>query len=186
MAPNQSEPLTIADRTFSSRVRVGTGTFSSNESRRDTFRASGSGSVKVALKRAHLKPEADPSTNILEYLEADGYYVLPDPFGPLKAAETLVKGGFTILPYIHADPALAQRLQDEGVSTVIPQGSPIGGNRGLDTRAQIEIIIEQARVPVAVERNREALYPSETNETILQEGDRIGYRGNCGGRINDQ
>ena len=55
------------------------------------------------------------------------------------------------MPYINADPVLAQRLQDVGCATIMPLGSPIGSNRGLDTRSQIEIIIEQARVPVIVD-----------------------------------
>jgi len=63
----------------------------------------------------------------------------------------LVKEGFTVLPYINADPVLAQRLQDVGCATVMPLGAPIGSNRGLETRAQIEIIIEQANVPVVVD-----------------------------------
>src|SRR5439155_1274015 len=68
-----------------------------------------------------------------------------------RAAEILVKEGFTVLPYINADPVLAKRLQDVGVATVMPLGSPIGSNRGIQTRDQIRIIIEQATVPVVVD-----------------------------------
>ncbi|MBI1841826.1 MAG: thiazole synthase, partial [Verrucomicrobia bacterium] len=57
----------------------------------------------------------------------------------------------TVLPYINADPVLAKRLQDVGVATVMPLGSPIGSNRGVETRDQIRIIIEQATVPVVVD-----------------------------------
>jgi thiazole synthase len=77
--------------------------------------------------------------------------LLPDPVETLAAAEILVKEGFTVLPYINADPVLAKRLQDIGTATVMPLGSPIGSNRGIETRAQIEIIIEQATVPVVVD-----------------------------------
>ena len=63
----------------------------------------------------------------------------------------LVEEGFTVLPYINADPVLAKRLQDSGVATVMPLGSPIGSNRGLQTRDQIRIIIEQATAPVVVD-----------------------------------
>jgi thiazole synthase len=62
-----------------------------------------------------------------------------------------VKEGFTVLPYINADPVLAKRLQEVGVATVMPLGSPIGSNRGIQTRDQIRIIIEQATVPVVVD-----------------------------------
>ena len=69
----------------------------------------------------------------------------------MKAAETLVKDGFVVLPYINADPILAKKLQDVGTATVMPLASPIGSNQGLKTRASIEIIIEQATVPVVVD-----------------------------------
>jgi thiazole synthase len=81
----------------------------------------------------------------------DPYYLLPDPVETLKAAEILVKEGFVVLPYINADPILSKRLQDVGTATVMPLASPIGSNQGLRTRAAIEIIIEQANVPVVVD-----------------------------------
>ena len=74
-----------------------------------------------------------------------------DPIETFRAAEILVKEGFTVLPYINADPVLAKRLQEVGCATVMPLGSPIGSNRGLRTRDQIRIIIEQATVPVVVD-----------------------------------
>jgi thiazole synthase len=77
--------------------------------------------------------------------------LLPDPIETFKAAEMLVQEGFTVLPYINADPVLAKRLQDAGCATVMPLGSPIGSNRGVQTRDQIRIIIEQATVPVVVD-----------------------------------
>jgi thiazole synthase len=78
-------------------------------------------------------------------------YLLPDPIETLKAAEMLVKEGFTVLPYINADPVLAKRLQEVGCATVMPLGSPIGSNKGITTREQIAIIIAQATVPVVVD-----------------------------------
>lgn len=81
----------------------------------------------------------------------DPRYLLPDPIETLKAAEQLVKEGFTVLPYINADPVLAKRLENAGCATVMPLGSPIGSAQGIRTRASIEIIIEQARVPVIVD-----------------------------------
>lgn len=81
----------------------------------------------------------------------DPYYLLPDPVETLKAAEILVKDGFTVLPYINADPILAKRLEDAGTATVMPLASPIGSNQGLKTRAVLSIIIEQANVPVVVD-----------------------------------
>lgn len=81
----------------------------------------------------------------------DPNYLLPDPVETLKAAEILVKDGFVVLPYINADPILAKRLEDAGAATVMPLASPIGSNQGLKTRAALEIIIEQANIPVVVD-----------------------------------
>ena len=84
-------------------------------------------------------------------IHPDPTYLLPDPIETLKAAETLVNEGFTVLPYINADPVLAKRLQEVGAATVMPLGAPIGSNRGIANRDQIRIIIEQAIVPVVVD-----------------------------------
>jgi len=82
-----------------------------------------------------------------------------------------VKEGFTVLPYINADPVLAKRLQDVGTATVMPLGSPIGSNRGIETRAQIEIIIEQATVPVVVDAGLGA--PSQAAEALEMGADAV-------------
>jgi len=81
----------------------------------------------------------------------DPRYLLPDPIETLKAAESLVGEGFTVLPYINADPILARRLEQVGCATVMPLGSPIGSGQGLVTQRQIELIIEHAGVPVVVD-----------------------------------
>ncbi|MBX5452162.1 MAG: thiazole synthase, partial [Thermogemmatispora sp.] len=75
----------------------------------------------------------------------------PDPVATLEATRQLVKEGFEVLPYINADPVLARLLQDAGAVTVMPLGSPIGSGQGLLNLPQIQIIIEQARVPVIVD-----------------------------------
>ena len=82
-----------------------------------------------------------------------------------------MKEGFTVLPYINADPVLAKRLQDVGTATVMPLGSPIGSNRGIETRAQIEIIIEQATVPVVVDAGLGA--PSQAAEAMEMGADAV-------------
>ena len=81
----------------------------------------------------------------------DPKYLLPDPIGTLQAAEQLVKEGFAVLPYINADPILAKRLEEAGCVTVMPLASPIGSGQGLKTTANIQIIIENAGVPVVVD-----------------------------------
>jgi thiazole synthase len=183
---------------------IGTGKFSSPQAMADALAASGTEIVTVALRRADLTGKKDPFANILEFIDAERYlvlpntsgamnaeeavrlarlaaaaglpkwvkleihpdprYLLPDPVETLLAAETLVKEGFTVLPYINADPVLARRLQDVGTATVMPLGSPIGSNRGLRTRDQLEIIIEQAIVPVVVDAGLGA--PSHAAEAM--------------------
>lgn len=81
----------------------------------------------------------------------DAKYLLPDPVETLRAAEVLVKEGFTVLPYMPADPVLARRLAEVGCATVMPLASPIGSGRGVQTRASLEIIIEEATAPVVVD-----------------------------------
>ncbi|HUZ02736.1 MAG TPA: thiazole synthase, partial [Thermomicrobiaceae bacterium] len=81
----------------------------------------------------------------------DAKYLMPDPIGTLEAAKTLVAEGFTVLPYINADPVLARRLEEVGTATVMPLASPIGSGQGMPDYRQIQIIIEQAGVPVVVD-----------------------------------
>src|ERR1700761_9417172 len=112
---------------------------------------SGAMNADEAVRLARLAASAGLPKWVKLEIHPDPHYLLPDPIETFKAAEILVKEGFTVLPYINADPVLAKRLQEVGCATVMPLGSPIGSNRGMETRAQIEIIIEQATVPVVVD-----------------------------------
>lgn len=112
---------------------------------------SGAMNAEEAVRLARLATSAGLPKWVKLEIHPDPRYLLPDPVETLKAAEILVKDGFIVLPYINADPVLALRLQDVGCATVMPLGSPIGSNRGLETRAQLEIILEQARVPVVID-----------------------------------
>ncbi len=206
----QNQPLTIADRQFSSRLMLGTGKFASGELMREAIIASETEIVTVALRRADLSGKGDPFANILDFIpknvlllpntsgamnaeeavrlarlavaaglpnwvkleiHPDPRYLLPDPIETLKAAEVLVKEGFTVLPYINADPVLARRLQDVGTATVMPLGSPIGSHQGITTRRQIEIIIAQATVPVVVDAGIGA--PSHAAEAFEMGADAV-------------
>ncbi len=155
--------LTIAGRTFGSRLLVGTGKFSSNQAMAECLAASGTEIVTVALRRADLTGKDDPYADILNFIDPKKYlllpntsgamnaseavrlarlaaaaglpkwvkleihpdprYLLPDPIETLAAAEILVGEGFTVLPYINADPVLAKRLQDVGTATVMPHAA---------------------------------------------------------------
>ncbi|AZJ31077.1 thiazole-phosphate synthase [Tenacibaculum mesophilum] len=180
--------LTIADKTFTSRLFTGTGKFSSSQLMKEALLASESELITVALKRVDVQNEDDdilshlshsrinllPNTSGVrtakeavfaaelsrEALETnwvkleihpDPRYLLPDPIETLKAAEELVKEGFVVMPYIHADPVLCKRLEEVGTQCVMPLGAPIGSNKGLKTLEFLEIIIEQSNVPVVVD-----------------------------------
>ena len=112
---------------------------------------SGARNAEEAVRITRLAAAAGLPKWVKLEIHPDPRYLLPDPIETLKAAEILVQEGFTVLPYINADPVLAKRLQDVGVATVMPLGSPIGSNRGIQTRDQIRIIIDQATVPVIVD-----------------------------------
>ncbi|MBH8554670.1 glycine oxidase ThiO [Nostocaceae cyanobacterium CENA357] len=201
-------PLTIAGKTFQSRLMTGTGKYRTIEEMQQSIVASGCEIVTVAVRRVQTKAAGHeglaealdwkkiwmlPNTagcqtaeeairvarlgremakllgqedNNFVKLEVipDPKYLLPDPIGTLQAAEQLVKEGFAVLPYINADPMLAKRLEDVGCATVMPLASPIGSGQGLKTTANIQIIIENAGIPVVVDAGIGA--PSEAAQAM--------------------
>lgn len=112
---------------------------------------SGVRTAKEAVFAAQLSREALETNWVKLEIHPDPKYLLPDPIETLKAAEELVKQGFVVMPYIHADPVLCKRLEDVGVQCVMPLGAPIGSNKGLKTVDFLEIIIAQSNVPVIVD-----------------------------------
>lgn len=182
------QKLTIANRTFNSRLFLGTGKYSSASAMEASILASGTEMVTTALRRIDVNDPNDDMLNHLAHdhihllpntsgvrtakeavfaaqlarealetnwlkleIHPDPKYLMPDPIETLKAAEELVKLGFIVLPYIHADPVLCKHLEDVGTAAVMPLGSPIGSNKGLETKAFLKIIIEQSNVPVVVD-----------------------------------
>lgn len=180
--------LTIANRTFHSRLFTGTGKFSSSQLMAEAIKASGSELATMALKRVevtnpdddilrplnqagvHLLPNTSGAKNAQDAIFAaqlarealqtnwlkleihpDPKYLMPDPIETLKAAEQLVRDGFIVLPYCHADPVLCKRLEEVGCAAVMPLGAPIGSNKGLVSSDFLQIIIDQANVPVVVD-----------------------------------
>lgn len=180
--------LTIANKTFESRLFTGTGKFRNTTEMEAAILASGSELVTVALKRVDMNNDQDDilqhlnhghlnllpntsgvrnakeavfaaelarealQTNWLKLeIHPDPKYLMPDPIETLKAAELLVKAGFIVLPYIHADPVLCKRLEEVGVAAVMPLGAPIGSAKGLLMRSMLEIIIAQSNVPVVID-----------------------------------
>lgn len=132
---------------------------------------SGARDAQEAVRLARLARAAGCEPWIKLEVTPDPHYLLPDPIETLKAAEILVKDGFVVLPYIHADPILAKRLEDIGTATVMPLGSPIGSKQGIKTRESIEIIIEMANVPVVVDAGLGA--PSHAAEAMEMGADAV-------------
>lgn len=132
---------------------------------------SGAMNAAEAVRLARLAAAAGLPKWVKLEIHPDPTYLLPDPIETLKAAEILVNEGFTVLPYINADPVLAKRLQEVGTATVMPLGAPIGSNRGISTRDQIRIIIEQATVPVVVDAGIGA--PSHAAEALEMGADAV-------------
>jgi thiazole synthase len=112
---------------------------------------SGVRNAKEAVFAATMAREALGTNWVKLEIHPDPNYLMPDAVETLLAAEILVKEGFVVLPYIHADPVLCKRLEDVGVQAVMPLGAPIGTNLGLETKAFLKIIIEQSNVPVIVD-----------------------------------
>lgn len=112
---------------------------------------SGARNAKEAIFAAQLAREALQTNWIKLEIHPDPKYLLPDPIETLKAAEFLARDGFVVLPYVHADPVLCKHLEAAGCAAVMPLGAPIGSNKGLKTIDFLEIIIEQANIPVIVD-----------------------------------
>ncbi|WP_318437458.1 thiazole synthase [Photobacterium leiognathi] len=200
--------LTIADKTFTSRLFTGTGKYANRDVMAESILATGSELVTMALKRVNiaerdddilapliqagvnLLPNTSGAKNAKEALFAaqlarealgtnwlkleihpDPKYLMPDPIETLKAAEQLVKEGFVVLPYCHADPVLCKRLEEVGCAAVMPLGAPIGSNKGIASRDFLRIIIDQAQVPVVVDAGIGA--PSHAAEAMEMGADAV-------------
>ncbi|MDO6545274.1 thiazole synthase [Photobacterium sanguinicancri] len=200
--------LTIADKTFSSRLFTGTGKYANSQMMTESIIATESELVTMALKRVdidnrdddilaplvkagvNLLPNTSGAKNAKEAIFAaklarealgtnwlkleihpDPKYLMPDPIETLAAAETLVREGFIVLPYCHADPVLCKRLEEVGCAAVMPLGAPIGSNKGLASRDFLEIIIDQASVPVIVDAGIGA--PSHAAEAMEMGADAV-------------
>jgi thiazole synthase len=112
---------------------------------------SGTRNAREAVLAAELAREALETHWLKLEIHPDPKYLMPDPVETLHATELLVARGFIVLPYVHADPVLCKRLEEAGAAAVMPLGSPIGSNLGLESRAFLEIIVAQSRVPVVVD-----------------------------------
>jgi thiazole synthase len=112
---------------------------------------SGVRDAREAVLAAELAREALETNWLKLEIHPDPKYLMPDPGETLAATRELVRRGFIVLPYVHADPVLCKQLEEAGAAAVMPLGAPIGSNRGLESRVFLEIIIAQSRVPVVVD-----------------------------------
>ncbi len=183
------EPLTIADRTFTSRLLLGTGKYVDYPTMQRAHEAAGTELVTVAVRRVDL---ADTSKgSMLDFIDTERIQLLPNTAGCytaddairtarlareiggwswiklevigdertlfpdtmelLRATETLVAEGFTVLPYTNDDPIVCRKLEEAGAAAVMPLGAPIGSGMGVRNPANLRIIVEQANVPVIVD-----------------------------------
>ncbi|MDU3078215.1 MAG: thiazole synthase, partial [Mixta calida] len=132
---------------------------------------SGARTAEEAIFAARLAREALGTHWLKLEIHPDARYLLPDAIETLKAAQQLVKEGFTVLPYCGADPVLCKRLEEAGCAAVMPLGAPIGSNQGLKTRDLLAIIIEQAKVPVVIDAGIGA--PSHASEALEMGADAV-------------
>ena len=157
---SECEIVTVAIRRLPTNLKEDTTSFLSNLNWDKLWllpNTAGSQTAEEAIRMAFLGHELacqlGQEDNFFVKLEviSDPKYLLPDPLGTLKAAEFLIKKGFTVLPYINADPMLALHLEDLGCATVMPLGSPIGSGQGINNLTNIKIIIENSNIPVIVD-----------------------------------
>ena len=129
--------------------------------------------IRMALLGREFAKSIGQEDNNFVKLEVipDPKYLLPDPLGTLKAAQFLVNRGFTVLPYINADPILASHLEDIGCATLMPLGSPIGSGQGLKNSHNISIIIENSKIPVIVDAGIRT--PSQAAEVMEMGADAV-------------
>jgi len=132
---------------------------------------SGVRNAKEAVFAAQLAREAMGINWVKLEIHPDAKYLLADGEETLAATRILAKEGFIVLPYIQADPILCKKLEEAGAAAVMPLGSPIGSNRGLQTREFLRIIIEQSNIPVIVDAGIGA--PSHAAEAMEMGADAV-------------
>lgn len=185
------DEFNIGERSFRSRLIVGTGKYKDFDQTRVAIDASGAQIVTVAIRRTNIGQSAgEPS--LLDYVEPSRFTLLPNTAGcytareavrtlrlarelldghdlvklevlgdpdtlypniveTISAAETLVKEGFKVMVYTSDDPIVAKQLEEIGCVAVMPLASLIGSGMGILNPWNLQIIIDNAKVPVVVD-----------------------------------
>lgn len=107
--------------------------------------------AQEAIRTARLGAEAGLSKLVKLEVIGDTVTLLPDTEELLKATKTLVKEGFTVLPYTNDDPIMAKKLEDAGAQVVMPLAAPIGSGLGILNSRNIEFIMKSVSIPVIVD-----------------------------------
>nr|WP_304413740.1 thiazole synthase [Methylotenera sp. L2L1] len=186
-----SDLLKIANKTYQSRLLVGTGKYKDFAETRAAIDASGAEIITVAIRRTNIGQTAgEPS--LLDFLPPEEFTYLPNTAGcysadeavrtlrlarelldghqlvklevlgdpntlypnmteTLAAAKTLVKDGFEVMVYCSDDPIIAKQLEEIGCCAVMPLASLIGSGMGILNPWNLQIIIENAKIPVLVD-----------------------------------
>ena len=151
LAASGAQLITVAVR----RVNLGTGEslLDHIDTTRHTLLPNTAGCYNAdeAVRTAYLAREAGLGELVKLEVIGDARTLFPDVQGLLEATKTLVREGFTVLPYTNDDPVVAQKLQDAGAAAVMPLGAPIGSGLGLRNPYNIKIILENVTVPVIVD-----------------------------------
>src|ERR1041384_8109332 len=104
-----------------------------------------------AIRAARLGREVGLSDWVKIEVIGDQKTLYPDVIATIEATRTLVKEGFTVLPYTSDDIVVAKKLLDAGASAIMPLGAPIGSGMGIQNKANISILREMLDVPLIVD-----------------------------------
>lgn len=185
------KPLTLAGKTYQSRLLVGTGKYKDFTETHQAIEASGAEIVTLAVRRTNIGQNPN-EPNLLDVISPDKYTILPNTAGcfdaaeairtcrlarelldghklvklevladqktlfpnvveTLKAAETLVKENFDVMVYTSDDPIIARQLAEIGCIAVMPLAGLIGSGMGICNPYNLQIILEEAKIPVLVD-----------------------------------
>jgi thiazole synthase len=108
-------------------------------------------SADEAVRTCRLARELGMSDLVKVEVIGDQRTLFPDTAELIEACRLLVKEGFTVLPYTNDDPVAARKLEEVGCAAIMPLGAPIGSGLGLRNPVNLQIILEQAKVPVIVD-----------------------------------
>jgi thiazole synthase len=185
------DSLTIAGKSYTSRLLLGTGKYKDFTETRAAIDAGGAQIITVAIRRTNIGQNED-EPNLLDILPPSQYTLLPNTAGcytaadavrtlrlarelldghtlvklevlgdqktlfpdviaTIEAAKTLVKEGFQVMVYTSDDPVVAKQLEDIGCVAIMPLASLIGSGMGILNPWNLQIIIDNAKVPVIVD-----------------------------------